>query len=424
MSVIDWDKWQEIISSLKKQKLRTLLTAFGVFWGILMLVVLLGFGSGFGYKVQADFKENNNILLMWSSNKTQLPYRGLGKGRTIDLKPDDVIAVQQKLNSVKMINGKNALGGWGAPQSVTYNKRNSSFSVSGTHAGWLAYEFGSVSRMLEGRYINAFDEREQRKVAVIGTRVKDILFKNEGSPIGKNIDIKGVVFEVIGVFKNYTDEGSEQNDSSIFIPNETLRHAYNLGIKYDTLFILPADGYATADVEKNVLDFLYDRNKIHPDDKGVLRAYNHEETYKQQQNLVKGILGFSWMVAIGTIIAGVIGVGNIMLVIVKERTREIGLRKALGATPTTIRWMIVQESLFITVVSGYAGLVAGVLLLEGIKVVLVNLGKGSGMFSSPFIEIDTAIYALLVLVVSGVLASLLPAMKASSVNPIVALQDE
>ena len=422
--MIDWDKWQEILSSLSKQKLRTLLTAFGVFWGIFMLVILLGFGGGFGYKVEADFHENNNVLLMWSSNSTQMPYKGLGKGRRIELKPEDVQAIKQKISCVQMIQGKNAIGGWGVPQSVLYENENGTFPVSGTHAGFLPYEFPSVSRITEGRYIDILDEQERRKVAVIGARVKEVLFKNEKNPIGKTIQIKGVNFQVIGVYKNFSSEGADQSNNSIFLPNETLRQAFNAMSRFDLIFFTPKPGYTSEEVESQVKALLYERHKVHPDDKGVLGGWNHEKFYQQQQNLVKGIVGFSWMVAIGTIIAGVIGVGNIMLVVVKERTREIGLRKALGATPTNISLMIMHESLVITVISGYVGLVAGVCLLEAIKAILVNMGKGDGMFSSPFIDIGTALMALTVLIVTGVLASLLPAIKAASVNPIVALQDE
>jgi len=422
--MMDWDKWQEILSSLGRQKLRTSLTAFGVFWGIFMLVILLGFGGGFGYKVEADFHENNNVLLMWSSNTTQMPYLGLGKGRRIQLKPEDVPAIRQKISSVKMIQGKNAIGGWGTPQNIIYESLSGSFPVSGTHAGFLPYEFPSVSRVIEGRYIDDFDEKERRKVAVIGTRVKEVLFKNEKNPIGKTIEIKGVNFQVIGVYRNFSSEDAAQNNTSIFLPNETLRQAFNGLNSFDLIFFTPKPGFSSAEVEDQVKTLLYERHKVHPDDKGVLRSWNHEKFYQQQQSLVTGIVGFSWMVAIGTIIAGVIGVGNIMLVVVKERTREIGLRKALGATPVKISFMIMQESLVITVIAGYSGLVAGVGLLEGIKIILGKMGKGDGMFASPFIDIGTALMALSVLIVTGVLASLLPAIKAASVNPIVALQDE
>lgn len=193
---------------------------------------------------------------------------------------------------------------------------------------------------------------------------------------------------------------------------------------YQLLFFTPRPGSDPFAVERTVKNFLYERKKIHPEDAGVIGGFNMEQNYQQNRSLITGILGFSWMVAIGTIIAGVIGVGNIMLVVVKERTREIGLRKALGATPTNISLMIIHESLFITLMAGYTGLAAGVLLLEGIKTLLLKLGQGGGLFASPYIDIQIALMALLVLVITGVLAALLPALKAASVNPITALQDE
>lgn len=418
--MIDWDKWQEILSSLGKQKLRTGLTAFGVFWGIFMLVILLGFGSGFGYKVEASYGDAKNVALVWSENATQMPYMGLGKGRRVSLNQGDVDALRQKLSSVKMVDGKNTLGGWGVPQYIVQGKNSGSFAVTGTHVGWEPLEF---IKLIEGRYINAIDEQEERKVAVIGTRVRDVLFKNEGNPIGKSINVQGVFFVVVGIYKS-TEPDSPSQNISLYVPNQTLRRAFNQLDSFQFIFFQPKDGYSGVEVEKQVKKILYERKKVHPDDKGVLGSFNMEKEFKDNQNLVSGIIGFSWMVAIGTIIAGVIGVGNIMLVIVKERTREIGLRKALGATPANISLMIVHESLVITLVAGYSGLVAGVLLLEAVRAILIRMGQGEGMFASPFIDLGIALMALAVLAVAGLVASLLPALKAASVNPIVALQDE
>lgn len=423
--MIDIDKWQEILKSLGKQKLRTGLTAFGVFWGILMLVVLLGFGTGFGNRVIGDFGENTNVVLMWSSNVTQIPHQGLSKGRRISLTQEDVDAIREKIPEIKMVDGKNSIGGWGSPTEVIYEQESGSFAVSGSHAGWLPYEFGNMSKMVEGRYINQLDEQQKRKVAVIGTRVRELLFKNETSPLGKSISIQGVHFVVIGVYKNISSgEGGDDSNSGIMVPNETARRAFNAMEKFDLIFFTPTAGNSAVDLEEKVKKLLFERKKVHPDDKGVLATWNHEKFFQQQQNLVHGVIGFSWMVAIGTIIAGVIGVGNIMLIVIKERTREIGLRKALGATPTNISFMIMHESLVITLLAGYSGLVVGVLLLELIKVILVSVGQGDGMFAKPFIDIGTALLALAVLVITGVLAALLPAIKAASVNPILALQDE
>ena len=419
--MFDWDKWQEILNSLHKQKLRTGLTAFGVFWGIFMLVILLGFGTGFGTKIENIFGDAKSVVIFWPSNTTQLAFEGLGKGRAIKFTQEDVEAIRQSISSVNLVDGKNNLGNFGAAQYIVYGKESGSFSVSGTHAGWEPFEF---IKLIEGRYINALDENEKRKVAVIGTRVKDVLFKGGVNPIGESIDIGGVKFKVIGIYKSNEPDNSGQANGKIFLPNETLRQAFNQLDSFQVIFFSPKPGFSAFDMERDVKKLLYERKKIHPDDTGVIGGFNMEQNYEMNRGLVTGILGFSWMVAIGTIIAGVIGVGNIMLVVVKERTREIGLRKALGATPATISLMIIHESLVITLIAGYAGLVAGVLLLEGIRALLIKLGQGEGMFASPYIDINIAVMALAVLVVTGVLAALLPALKAASVNPITALQDE
>ena len=419
--MFDWDKWQEILNSLHKQKLRTGLTAFGVFWGIFMLVILLGFGTGFGTKIENIFGDAKSVVIFWPSNTTQLAFEGLGKGRAIKFTQEDVEAIRQSIPSVNLVDGKNNLGNFGAAQYIVYGKESGSFSVSGTHAGWEPFEF---IKLIEGRYINALDENEKRKVAVIGTRVKDVLFKGGVNPIGESIDIGGVKFKVIGIYKSNEPDNSGQANGKIFLPNETLRQAFNQLDSFQVIFFSPKPGFSAFDMERDVKKLLYERKKIHPDDTGVIGGFNMEQNYEMNRGLVTGILGFSWMVAIGTIIAGVIGVGNIMLVVVKERTREIGLRKALGATPATISLMIIHESLVITLIAGYAGLVAGVLLLEGIRALLIKLGQGEGMFASPYIDINIAAMALAVLVVTGVLAALLPALKAASVNPITALQDE
>lgn len=420
--MFDWDKWQEILAGLSRQKLRTGLTAFGVFWGIFMLVLLLGFGTGFGTKIEGIFGDAKSIVIFWPSNTTQLEYEGLGKGRTIKFTPGDVEAIRQSIPGIQTVDGKNNLGNWGAASYVVYGKESGSFTVRGTHQGWAPFEF---IKLVEGRYVNSLDEKEKRKVAVIGTRVKEVLFKDGTNPIGESIDIRGVKFKVIGISRS-VEPGSdaEQNNARIYIPNETLRQAFNQMDAYQIIIFSPEPGVNAYDLERQVKKLLYERKKIHPDDTGVIGAFNMQQNYEQNRGLVTGIIGFSWMVAIGTIIAGVIGVGNIMLVVVKERTREIGVRKALGATPSKISLMIVQESLIITLIAGYAGLASGVLLLEAIRGLMVKMGQADGLFSSPYIDIKIALMALGVLVITGVLAALLPALKAASVNPITALQDE
>jgi len=418
----DLDKWQEIINSLRKQKLRTFLTAFGVFWGIFMLVILLGFGSGFGYKIQTTFGDAKNFVALWSANVTQLPYQGMGKGRRITLRDSDVDAIRQQLSDVKLVDGRNLLGGWGSAHYVVHAQASGSFGVVGSHQGWEALEFIRLNR---GRFINHLDEIDKRKVAVIGTRVQEVLFAKDEDPIGKSISIQGVNFMVVGIYHSTdTGDNGQNANTQIYLPNASLRRAFNQMDAVNFIFVQPRPGVAAATLERQLVALLSERHRVAPEDLGVFSSFNMEEIYQQNMNLVSGIVGFSWLVAIGTIIAGVIGVSNIMLVVVKERTREIGVRKAMGATPLAISLMILQESLALTLVAGYAGLVVGVLLLELIKTLLLHLGLGEGMFASPYIDITTALAALLVLVLCGTFAALAPAFKAAAVNPIAALQDE
>lgn len=420
--IIDTEKWQEIFKTLGQHKLRTSLTAFGVFWGIFMLTVLLGAGKGLENGVIEGFPRVTNSVYIWIQGTTQVPYQGLSIGRQIRLEPTDVKAIQDNVPSVSFIRGQNSVGIWdGTPPYTKYKDKNGTFYVQGSHAGMTNI---NSMRIIEGRSINETDDSERRKVAIIGTRVKTQLFDEGVNPLGENITISGISFTVIGVFKSLADGNQQQEEEKIYIPNDTLRYAFNQVGWVGSFVVIPQPGLHARVAEQDVKKYLAEIKKVSPDDVGVFGSFNLQNEFDKIQGLFTGIEVFSWMVAIGTIMAGAIGVGNIMLIVVKERTREIGLRKALGATPTSIIAMIVQESIFITAIAGYMGLVVGVFLLEGVSNVLEASGGGSGMFRRPEVDFGTAISALVVLVISGFLASLMPAAKAAAVNPIVALQDE
>lgn len=420
--MIDTEKWQEIFTTLGKHKLRTGLTALGVLWGIFMLTVLLGAGKGLENGVVEDFKDIPNSVWIWSQGRTQVPYEGLPIGRQIRLTPEDEAAIRDNVPSVGKIYSQNSVGIWGgSPAYTVYKSNNGSFAVQGTHAG-----MGNIhqQKVIEGRYINELDDEKRRKVAIIGTRVKDILFEPGENPIGTHITISGISFQVVGVYKSSSSNPNSSEEEKVYIPNDTLRYAFNQVAVVGSFVLIPKPGLHASVTEQEVKKYLHERKKIHPTDFGVLGSFNLQSEFDKIHGLFTGINVFSWVVAIGTIMAGAIGVGNIMLIVVKERTREIGLRKALGATPASIISMIVQESILITAVAGYCGLVVGVLVLEGLTKVLEIAGANDGMFRNPTVEFETAIVALVVLIISGMLASLLPAAKAAGVNPIVALQDE
>ncbi len=420
--MIDTEKWQEIFKTFGQHKLRTALTAFGVFWGIFMLTILLGAGKGLENGVNKGFPRVPNIVWIWVQGSTQLPYQGMPIGRQIQFKPEDVAAIEKNVQSVGFIRGQNSVGIWsGSPPYTVHKDKNGTFFVEGIHAGMI--NINSL-RIIQGRAINEFDDREKRKTVIIGTRVRTQLFGEKEDPIGADITINGISFKVVGVFESLASGNQQQEEEKIYIPNDTLRYAFNQVGWIGSFVVQPKPGLHARVVEEEVKQYLAELKKVNPQDVGVFGSFNLQNEFDKIEGLFTGIKVFSWVVAIGTIMAGAIGVGNIMLIVVKERTREIGLRKALGATPNSIVGMIVQESIFITAVAGYSGLVIGVLLLEGIAKLLDAAGGQAGFFGKPEVDFATAISALVVLVISGLLASLMPAAKAAGVNPIIALQDE
>jgi putative ABC transport system permease protein len=420
--MIDIEKWQEIFNTLRRHKLRTALTAFGVFWGIFMLTVLLGAGKGLENGVETGFPRISNSVYIWSQGTTQIPFEGMPIGRRIGLKPSDVEAIEKNVASVGIIHGQNSVGIWGgSPPYTVHKSKNGAFSVQGGFDGMDQF---NALQIVAGRAINELDESERRKVAVIGQRVRDQLFVAGEEAVGSDITINGINFLVIGVFKSLQNGGQQQEEERVYLPNDTLRYAFNQTGVIGSFVFTPKPGLQARQVESDVKAYLAQINKVSPDDKGVFGSFNLQDEHDKVQGLFTGINVFSWIVAIGTIFAGAVGVGNIMLIVVKERTREIGLRKALGATPASIVAMILQESLFITAVAGYAGLVVGAALLEFVAISLNASGGKAGFFGAPELEFKSAIVAMTVLIISGLLASLMPAAKAAAVNPIVALQDE
>jgi putative ABC transport system permease protein len=414
--MIDLDKWQEIGSMLMRHKLRTLLTAFGVFWGIFMLVTLLGAGNGFENGVKRMFDRQENVVFVWAS-KTTMPYAGLPIGREIRMTDAEVAAIANTIDEVALVAPGNFLGS----PLIKRGAKSDTLEVRGAHPEALTMRPLDV---VLGRFINEIDMNERRKVAVIGPRARRVLFKEDENPVGAYIQIYNVFFQVVGVLDSRQMGDDSDDDDMVLLPNTTIRHTFNMTDRVHQLMILPKPGVRGELVEKKVKALLQERLKIHPEDPRAVLSFSMQKEFEKVQGLHQGIRIFSWLVAIGTILAGAIGVGNVMLIVVKERTREIGIRKALGARPASIVSMIVQESLAITAISGYMGLIVGVILLETINRVLSSMGSGNRFFTNPEISFGTAISAIIVLMLAGLLAALLPAVRAASIDPIVALQEE
>jgi len=414
--MFDLDKWQEIFNTIKKHPLRTLLTAFGVFWGIFMLVLLLAAGKGLENGVNQNFSNiAKNTMWIWGG-KTTIPYKGMKPGRIIIFTNDDYEYLKNEMPELLYVAPGVSLTG---DYTINYNNVSGTFRVTGDMP-----EINKVRPMAfpAGRFINTFDVNEKRKVAVLGSRVCEVLFGKEEA-VGKYIQIKGVYFEVVGRFEIENMGGSGRDDSEkIFVPITTLQSTFNLEDKINTFGVTPKEGYDPLEIEAQVKRYLAAKHLVSPKDKNAIGGWNSGKETKKISGLFIGINIFIWVVGIMTIIAGIVGVSNIMLIIVKERTKEIGVRKALGATPWSIISLVIQESIFITSVAGYVGLLAGVLLVEFAKSMMKGADTKNSYFSNPEIDIKVAIIATIVLVVSGALAGLIPAIKAARINPIEALR--
>ena len=412
--MIDLDKWQEILATIRRHKLRTGLTAFGVFWGIFMLVVLLGAGTGFRNGVEKEFDVAKNAVFVWTQ-RTSVPYHGLKAGRFIQLNNDDAAALLQQVPEAAVVLPRGQLGSVVAQ----YGAKSSSFEVKGEYPGYPAIQ---PFHLTQGRFLNAPDLTERRKVAVIGDRVADVLFPGL-DPLGRYFQVKGIFFQVIGIFKGSGKaEQAQQDAQTVIIPLTTLQLAFNKVNQVDYFAFIPKPGIAAEVVETKAKQLLARRHNVAPTDDRALGSANVEKEYGRVQGLFLGIDTFSWFVGLGTILAGIIGVSNIMLIVVKERTKEIGIRKALGATPGSIVALIVQESIVLTAVAGLVGLLFGTALMAGISHLIKD--QTISFFANPRVNWQVALLAVTLLAVAGALAGLVPASIAARVQPVVALKDE
>ena len=415
--LFDRDTWQEIFGTIRKHKLRTGLTALGVFWGIFMLIFVLGMGAGLKNGVFLEFGDRaTNALYVWPS-RTTMPYAGFQSGRSPRFTLDDITAIQTGLPAVEGIAPRLNLGN----TTVSFGENNEQVPLRGEYEDMLQLEALQVMR---GRYINAGDRLEKRKVVVLGDRTRELLF-GEASGIGEYVRLNGIEFRVIGSFgpeqvKPWTEEDLE----AVVIPLTTMHQTVGRSGRVDYFICSAAPDVRVSRLEKQVVALLKQRHQIAPDDPRGIGSNNVEEEFRSIQNLFGGITAFLWFVGIGTLLAGIVGVGNIMLIVVKERTREIGLRKALGATPGSIISLILIESIFITGTSGYLGLLAATLLIGGLDAVMISQGMQVDNFHHPEVNLQVGLGAIVLLILAGIIAGLIPAMQAARINPVYALKDE
>lgn len=414
--MFDLDKWQEIFNTIQKHKLRTGLTALGVFWGIFMLVFLMGAGKGLQNGVYSMFGGHAKNSMYMGGRFTSKPYKGLKPGRPIRLYNDDIEAIRTNFkDEIAYI----APRLWMEAGEVVRKDKHAAFDVRGDAPDLL--EIDAIF-LTKGRFLNDSDLKDRRKVAVIGDQVREMMFEEGEEAIGEYLRFKGIDYLVVGIIKSdRRGQDAMEDEKTLFIPITTAQQITNRPNRIGWFVCSMHPNIAVSSVEPKIKDLLKKRHTIAPDDDQAMWSDNIEEEFKNITNLFTGIRMLIWFVGIGSLLAGIIGVGNIMLIIVKERTKEIGIRKALGATPNSIVSMILLESVFLTTVAGYAGLACSTMI---VWLMSTAAGEGSDFFTNPEVDFTVGITALLILVVSGALTGFIPAMQASRVNPVTALKDE
>ena len=410
------DGLQEILFTLRQNKLRTVLTAFGVFWGIFMLVLLLGAGRGMQNGVWDDFGSDVlDFIIVWTGD-TSVAYHGMGPGRRIQLNLADIQAVSQQVPGISVISAERYVENG----NITYERKNSNSQILGVPDEYFLVKEDVPFNF--GRRINPLDLDEIRKVVVLGSAVADRLFDKGVDPVGKDVRVKDVVMKVTGVFYDKGNRG--QNSERVLIPLTTMQKIYGGGAITSNIWVRPAKGVDGFELEKKVLELLKRRHDVSPEDKRGINSFNMAEPATRVNGLFIGINVFIWFVGLGTLTAGIVGISNIMIITVKERTREIGIRKALGATPFNIVSTLLLESTLVTGFAGYVGLVFGVGLLELVAFGLRSTGAKLPYFLNPSVDFQLAITALLLLVGVGVLAGLMPALHAAKITPTEAMRAE
>ena len=415
--MLNLDQWQEIFHAIASNKLRTFATAFGVFWGILMLILLLGMGEGLHNGLRSTMLLDAANSIWISPWRTSMAYEGMPAGRRLGFVEEDLASVEQHVPGIELMSPENQLMG---NYEVRFGGAATSFQVLGADSDYFAIKVSQ--KTINGRSINRLDDLQRRKVCIVGEKAAEVIFPEGIDPVGQYIEVQNVSFQVVGVF-SFDASGGMDQARRIYIPFSTFQAVFNPQRSVTLFAVTTAVGVSGRTLEGDILKLLKQRQSVHPDDNQAYFTHNQEDNHKRVSDLFNAIRFFIWLVGLGTLIAGIVGISNIMIIVVNERTQEIGIRKAIGAQPASIVVMIMQETIFVTTVAGYLGLVLGILVLEGINA-LIGSGAGLTYFSRPSIDLGVAINALIVLVAAGALAGFMPAVRAARVQPIEALRKE
>ncbi|HDZ06927.1 hypothetical protein LCGC14_0051170 [marine sediment metagenome] len=414
------DRWKEILEVLSSNVFRTLATSFGVGWGIFILIILLAAGKGMENGIRADFGDiATNTMFMWSRNTT-ISYKGLPKGRRFSFKLEDVQAINDKVSNLRFISPRNQLGGFGGGNNVVRGLKTGAFNVYGDYPEIIRQEPMTIT---SGRFVNQNDIEDKRKIAVIGDGVKNELYDQGETVIGTYIKIQGVNFMVVGTYQKKDSGGGEEGQKEIYVPFTAFSQAFNMGNDVGWMAITANDGSSISELKEKIVGVVKENRKIHPDDKRAVGYFDLYEQFNRVESLFGALRWVAYFVGVLVLLSGIIGVSNIMLIVIKERTKEIGIRRALGEAPWSIKKQILMESIFLTIISGMIGIIFGAAFIYGVNAVLDSIGPVD-MFINPSVSLGVVVSALFILIFSGLLAGFIPAQSAIKIRPIEALRTE
>ena len=419
--IFDYDTWQEIFGSIKKNKVRTIITVIGVLWGIFIYITLSGSSNGLDNGFDKEFENiAMNSMFIWAQ-QTSMPYKGFKTGRRPRLKISDAKVLLNNVPDIQYIAPRNARGVFGGtpPATIVRKSKSGNYNIYGDFPEYTKIATKKIFK--GGRFINQIDIDLSRKVCVIGERTKKELFVEGEKVIGEYVKLDDVFFQVIGVHK-YIQGGGFETDGDIFIPFTTFKNIYNTGERVGWFTIAAYDDSNVVDVETQIKNTLKRIHNVNPKDDRAISGFNLGEIFNKIKGFSKGMTLLSIIVGIATILAGVIGIGNILLISVKERTKELGVRRAIGATPSEVKTQIILESVFLTLVSGIFGIILGGLVLYVINIATKDID--SFPYTNPTVPISFILAALLIIISLGTLIGLIPAQRAVSIKPIDALREE
>jgi putative ABC transport system permease protein len=426
--VFDLDRWQEILNAIRKNKFRSILTAFGVFWAIFMLIIMTGSGNALTNGITQGFKDfATNSAFMWAE-RTTIAYQGYDRGRMWDITNADIKTIRDEIPDIEVLSPR--LQGWNlrSGQNVVRGERYAAFNVMGDYPQYRKIDPCTVPW---GRYINQKDIDLKRKVCIIGEKVYEVMFDEGEDPVGEYLRVNGVYFMVVGVFRSNNPNiniGSNKKET-IYLPFTTMQQTFNYGDQVHYFAFTAKKGQSVEKMVERIQPLLKNQQKIDPDDNEAIGGFNVQNQAQMMEFTFLGITILIWVVGIGTLLAGAVGVSNIMLVIVKERTKEIGIQRAIGAVPAKIVGQILTESVFLTTVAGFLGLAIGTLVLH-VAGMAMEAARAlappdeQSFFINPEIGLPMALTAIAMLVLVGFIAGLIPALKAVRVKPIEALHHE